>query len=181
MVKFIEKKDEKTGEKELVIDKRSLPHSKPRNVKALKYARNLPPECNHCPFRPQEEGGNGICTKYEKDALCVIRSDIAKLIDENGGRTLELLEAEFHDNYEKLKFFEQMEDMSGELNPEVTKRINSLNNLGKVIEEVRTRRETVEVTQRETLTDDQRTEIARTIKMNKEDLFGESFTTDRKD
>ncbi len=181
MVKLIEKKDEKTGEKELVIDKRTLPHDKPRNVKSLKYARNLPPECNKCPFRPQEEGGNGICTEYEKDALCSIRNDIAKLIDKAGGRTLELLEAEFHDNYEKLKFFEQMEDMSGELNPEVTKRINSLNNLGKVIEEVRSKRDTVELTQKETLTDDQRTEIARTIKINKEDLLGSEFTTDRED
>ena len=66
MVELIEKKDEKTGIKELVIDKRTLPH-KPTNFKALKYARNLPPECNGCPFRPEADGGNGICPKYKND------------------------------------------------------------------------------------------------------------------
>ena len=33
MVKLIEKKDEITGEKELVIDKRTLPKKVPANVK----------------------------------------------------------------------------------------------------------------------------------------------------
>jgi len=168
MVKLIEKKDMITGEKELVIDKRTLPKKVPSNVKNLNYARNLPPECNTCQFRPQEEGGNGICTKYEKDALCIIRKDIAKLVDSTGGRTLDLMEAEFHNNFEKLVFFESMEDQHGELNPEVTKRINSLSNLGKIINEIKTKRETVEVTEKKTLSDDQKEEIARTIKLSKE-------------
>tara|TARA_R110002126_G_scaffold111701_5_gene249611 strand:+ start:361 stop:888 length:528 start_codon:yes stop_codon:yes gene_type:complete len=169
-IKFIEKMDNITGEKELVIDKRTLPHKKPTNYKGLKYARNLPPECNGCPFRPQEEGGNGICTKYEKDALCVIRSDISKLVDSHGGRTLDLMEGEFNDNYEKLKFFEQIEDMTGALDPEVTKRINSVTNLGKVIEEVKSKRNTVEITEKKSLTDDQIHEIARTIKLTRDDV-----------
>jgi len=169
-IKFLEKKDDKTGEKELVIDKRTLPHKKPTNYKGLKYARDLPPECNGCPFRPQEDGGNGVCTEYQKDALCVIRKDIAKLVDKHGGRTLELMEGEFNDNYEKLKFFEQMEDMSGELNPEVTKRINSVTNLGKVINEIKTRRDTIEVTEKTSLSADEIHEIARTVKLTREDV-----------
>jgi len=169
MVEFKTKVDLKTGEKELVIDKRTLPH-KPTNHKGLKYARNLPPECNTCPFRPESEGGDGICTKYKKDSLCIIRSDIAKLVDKVGGRTLDLLEDEFNDNYEKLRFFEQMEDMKGELNPEVTKRINSLNNLGKVINEIKAKRDTVEITEKKTFSQDQLHEIARTLKLTKEDI-----------
>ena len=169
MVEFKTKVDLKTGEKELVIDKRTLPH-KATNHKGLKYARNLPPECNSCPFRPESEGGDGICTKYKKDSLCIIRSDIAKLVDKVGGRTLDLLEDEFNDNYEKLRFFEQMEDMKGELNPEVTKRINSLNNLGKVINEIKAKRDTIEVTEKKTFSQDQLHEIARTLKLTKEDI-----------
>lgn len=169
MVEFKTKVDLKTGEKELVIDKRTLPH-KPTNHKGLKYARNLPPECNSCPFRPESEGGDGICTKYKKDSLCIIRNDIAKLVDKVGGRTLDLLEDEFNDNYEKLRFFEQMEDMKGELNPEVTKRINSLNNLGKVINEIKAKRDTIEVTEKKTFSQDQLHEIARTLKLTKEDI-----------
>ncbi len=169
MVEFKTKVDLKTGEKELVIDKRTLPH-KATNHKGLKYARNLPPECNSCPFRPESEGGDGICTKYKKDSLCIIRNDIAKLVDKVGGRTLDLLEDEFNDNYEKLRFFEQMEDMKGELNPEVTKRINSLNNLGKVINEIKAKRDTIEVTEKKTFSQDQLHEIARTLKLTKEDI-----------
>ncbi len=170
MVEFIEKVDIKTGVKELVIDKRTVPHKKPTNYKGLKYARNLPPECNGCPFRPEEEGGNGICTVYEKDSLCIIRKDIAKLVDAVGGRTLELMEGEFHDNYEKLKFFEQMEDMKGELNPEITKRINSMTNLGKVINEIKAKRDTVEIKEVQTLSQGQIHEIARTLKLTKDDV-----------
>lgn len=169
-IKFIEKKDKKTGEKELVIDKRTLPKSFPPNVKDLKYARNLPAECNNCPYKPEVEGGNGICKKYEKGATCIIRNDIAKLVDKCGGRTLDLMEAEFNNNFERMLFFESMEDIKSELNPEVTKRINSLTQLGKVINEIRQKRSTVEITEKKTLSQDQIHEIARTVKLTKEDL-----------
>lgn len=170
MVEFIEKVDLKTGEKELVIDKRTLPHKKPTNAKGLKYARDLPPECNSCPFRPESEGGNSVCTVYAKDSVCIIRKDIAKVVDLAGGRTLELMEAEFYDNYEKLKFFEQMEDMKGELNPEVTKRINAMNNSGKIINEIKAKRDTVEIKEVKTLSEGQIHEIARTLKLTKDDV-----------
>jgi hypothetical protein len=83
------------------------------------------------------------------------------------------MEAEFHNNFEKLVFFENMEDQNSELNPEVTKRINSLTNLGKVINEIKTKRETVEITQTETLSDNQKHEIAKTVKLSRE-LLDES-------
>ncbi len=173
MVRTFQKKDERTGIINLEIDKRTLPKKKPHNVKDLNFARNLPPECNGCPFRPIEKGGNGICTEYKEDSLCVIRKDIATLVDKYGGRTLDLMEVEFHNNFEKLMFFEKLEDYKGELNPEVTKRINSLNNLGKVINEIKTKRETVEVTEKTTLSQDEIHEIARTVKLTKE-IFDES-------
>ena len=173
MVELLEKRDEKTGEVELVIDKRTLPHKKPTNVKDLNYARNLPPECNGCPFRPQEEGGNGICTVYEKDALCIIRKDIAKLVDKYGGRTIDLMEVEFHNNFEKLMFFETLEDHKGELNPEVTKRMNAISNLGKIIEEIKSKRSTIEITEKKTLSQGEIHEISRVLKLTK-DIFDES-------
>jgi hypothetical protein len=83
------------------------------------------------------------------------------------------MEAEFHNNFEKLIFFESMEDQTSELNPEVTKRINSLTNLGKVINEIKTKRETVEITQTESLSDNQKHEIAKTVKLSRE-LLDES-------
>jgi len=175
MVKLIEKKDLKTGEKELVIDKRTLPKTNnPPHLKDLRYARNLPAECNNCPYRAEEEGGNGICKKYEKDALCVIRKDIAKMIDtfseRNSLKIVDLMEAEFLNNFELIQFFETMENMRSELDPEVTKRINTLTNLGKVINEIKTKRQSVEITQKETLSDDMKHEIARTIKLTS-DVF----------
>ncbi len=60
--------------------------------------------------------------------------------------------------------------MKGELNPEVTKRINSLNNLGKVINEIKAKRDTIEVTEKKTFSQDQLHEIARTLKLTKEDI-----------
>lgn len=172
MVKLIEKRDDITGEKELVIDKRTLPKKVPANIKNLNYARDLPPECNGCKFRPEDDGGNGLCPKYKADSVCIIRKDIAKLIDINGGRTLELMEAEFHNNFEKMMFFESME--TDELNPEVTKRINSMTNLGKVINEIKSKRSTVEITEKKTLTEDQKQEIIRTVTLTKEDFLDES-------
>ena len=73
----------RTGIVNLALDKRTLPKKTPHNVKDLNYARNLPPECNGCPFRPIDKGGNDVCTEYKEDSLCVIRKDIAKLVDKS--------------------------------------------------------------------------------------------------
>lgn len=48
------------------------------SAKHLKYAK-LPAHCNDCVYRSIEDGGNGKCPKYEKDAVCGIRKDIQKL------------------------------------------------------------------------------------------------------
>jgi len=158
---------------ELVIDKRSLPNVKnTRRAKSLKYARNLPAQCNVCPYRSIEDGGNGICDKYERDSVCVIRKDIEKAVDvfneRNEGRILAMMESEFTDNFEKLVFFQAMENAGGELNPEVTKRINSMTNLGKIISEIKTKKETVEFKEVKRLSKGKIEEIARMISTTKE-------------
>ena len=78
---MVELKERKVEGKliELVIDKRTLPNKdNKRRSKSLKYARNLPAQCNVCPYRSVEDGGNGVCPKYERDSVCVIRKDIEK-------------------------------------------------------------------------------------------------------
>lgn len=174
MVKAIEKKDLITGEKSLVIDKRTLDKTKnPPNVKSLRYARNLPPRCNQCPYRSEEEGGNGICTVYKKDSVCIIRKDLAKIVDKFDGerdsdKVLLFMQSEFEGNAELLAFFEQIEHMSSTLDPEVTKRINALNNLGKTLHEMKTRRESTTITKTEELSPEMKQKITETINLTKD-------------
>lgn len=158
---------------ELVIDNRTIDNVKnPRRAKSLKYARNLPVKCNACPYRAEDDGGNGICDEYERDSVCVIRKDIAKEVEvfheRNEGKILAMMESEYTDNFEKLVFFQRMEDKGGELNPEVTKRINSMTNLGKIISEIRTKKETIEVREVKRLSKGKIEEIARMISTTKE-------------
>ena len=42
---------------------------------------NIPALCDQCVYRSIEEGGNGKCPKYEKGAVCAIRSDFIKLLN----------------------------------------------------------------------------------------------------
>lgn len=168
--------DLKTGEKSLKLDKRTISKvNNPPHVKTLRYSRKLPPECNMCPYRPQEEGGESEfnCTKYKKDSVCIIRKDFEKLVDKFDGmrdsdRVLAFMQSEFENNFENLMFFESMESQTGAIDPEVTKRINALNNLGKSLTEMRTKRESVEVTKSETLTDDMKREITETVKLTRD-------------
>ena len=158
---------------ELVIDKRTLPNVKnTRRAKSLKYARDLPPNCNSCPYRSIDDGGNGICDQYEEDAVCVIRKDIGKAVDvfneRNEGKILAMMESEYTDNFSKLVFFQRMEDKGGELNPEVTKRISAMTNLGKVISEIKTKKETIEVKEVKRLSKGKIEEIARMISTTRE-------------
>lgn len=59
-------------------DKRKYisPHN---SAKSLKYAK-LPAKCNDCIYRSVDDGGNGKCPKYERDAACAIRKDIQKFL-----------------------------------------------------------------------------------------------------
>lgn len=174
MVELREKTDPKTGEKELVVDKRTVSKvgKKPPRYKTLRYSRHLPVKCNGCPFAPESEGGNGVCDKWVEDSVCVIRRDIKKMFqkfnERNEGKLVALMEAEFQSNYETLRFFEEMENAGGKLDPEVTKRMNAVTNLGKAITEIKSRTESIEVTEKKTLTDDQKQEISRTLKLTKE-------------
>ncbi len=173
MVVIREVKNKKTGEKLLAIDKRTISKvANPPRVKHLKYSRHLPSTCNNCPYRPQEQGGNGICTVYEKDAVCVIRKDIAKMFEKfserNEIKLVDLMEAEFVSDYEAMRFYKEMENAGGKLDGEVTRRMNAITNLGKAITDIKSRTVSVEVTEKKTLTDDQRQEIARTIKFTKD-------------
>jgi len=172
MVKLVVKKKE--GEtKKLVVDKRSLDKKKdPPRVKHLKFARNLPIMCNDCPYRAKEDAGNGICVKYKKDSVCTIRTDISKVVDEYETRNpdviLPLMEEEFMNNYTKLKFFETLEDMNNELNSEVTKRISVLDKLGKTINEMKSTRRTVEVSETKVLSEDKKDEIRQLFRVTQE-------------
>lgn len=80
------------------------------------------------------------------------------------------MESEFTDNFEKLVFFQAMEDKGGELNPEVTKRISSMTNLGKVISEIKTKKETIEVKEVKRLSKGKIEEIARMISTTTESV-----------
>lgn len=155
----------------VVIDKRSM--QIPPNVKHLRYSRRLPLKCDDCPFRAKEVKGNGVCSVYEKGSLCVIRKDIRTAIEKYSTRSpdqiIPLLQEEFDANYEKLKFFEALENMSAELDPEVTKRQNSLANIGKLLYELRQKKSTIELSERKTLTDDKKQEIAKVVRITREE------------
>ena len=43
---------------------------------------NLPALCDQCVYRSIDSGGNGKCPKYEAGAVCAIREDFLKFIDE---------------------------------------------------------------------------------------------------
>lgn len=151
MVELVPRKIE-GKEIETVIDERTVANKKnKRNVKSLKYARNLPVQCNICPYRSTDDGGNGFCEKYKRDSACTVRPDISKQVEKfnerNEGKILAMMESAFTDDWENLQFHEAMEQMGGVINPEVTKRRNSIANLGKIISEIKTKRETVEVKQ----------------------------------
>lgn len=62
------------------------------SVKHLKYAE-LPAKCNDCIYRSVEDGGNGKCPKYEKDAACAIREDFKKFLAQIDTRNPEDLRA----------------------------------------------------------------------------------------
>lgn len=156
---------------ELVVDGRTTPRAP--NLKHLRYSRKLPMLCNDCPYRPKSEGGSiGLCAVYEKDSICRIRADTRKIIEKysvsNPNQILPLLEEEFESNFEKLKFFEAIETMTSKLDPEVTKRQNALAGLGKLISDMKTKKNTITMTETKTITEDQKTEIARMISMSQE-------------
>lgn len=151
----------------LQVDGRTTPRAP--NLKHLRFSKKLPLRCDECRFRPQDNGGEiGGCSKYKEGSLCVIRNDIRKEIEkyssDNPDIILPLLQEEFEATYEFLKFTHALESMRSELNPEVSRRMNALTNLGKLIGEFKRQKVTVEAEQKETLTDGKKTEIAQTLR-----------------
>jgi len=170
MVEIREDIDAIAGKTSLEIDKRTIPKiSNPPNVKHLRYSRVLPVQCNACPYRPEIHGGNDICKKFVENGACIIRKDIAKMVDKHNERDSEkllgMLESSYENNFEKLMFFESMEDQSGALDPEVTKRMNVMNNTFKIINEARTNTSSIEVSKTKTLTEGQKEQIIETLKL----------------
>lgn len=148
---------------EIAIDKRTLPHTIPTNFKHLRFSRKLPVECNGCPHRPKDMGGNGICTVYKADSLCILRKTVRGLTEKyhtrDKGGLLPLLEEELDAQIERLKVFGLLEGMANTLNPEISKRINSVTQLSKVINELKTKETTVSMSERQTLSPKERDAI----------------------
>jgi hypothetical protein len=94
----IKKIDNKSIVKE---DKRKTvsPFNSAKNFKTA----NIPALCNQCVYRSIDDGGNGKCPKYEKDAACGIREDFVKFITELDTRNPEDLKA-MMDMLAKLSF-----------------------------------------------------------------------------
>ena len=65
---------------EVILDKRKTV-SPFNSAKHLKSA-NIPALCDQCVYKSIDDGGNGKCPKYEKGAVCAIREDFVKFINE---------------------------------------------------------------------------------------------------
>ena len=85
----------------VTIDKRKTV-SPFNSVKHLKTA-NIPALCDQCVYRSIDDGGNGKCPKYEKAAVCAIREDFVKFINDLDTRNPEDLKAMI-DMLAKLSF-----------------------------------------------------------------------------
>jgi len=72
---------------DIKIDKRKTV-SPYNSIKNFKYA-NIPAQCNDCVYRSRDDGGNGKCSVWEKDAACAIRKDIAKFLKMIDTRSVE--------------------------------------------------------------------------------------------
>jgi len=70
------------GKKELKVSEDKRKTISPYN--SLKHFKNasLPAECNNCIYKAIDEGGNGKCPKYEKDAVCAIRDEFSSYIEQ---------------------------------------------------------------------------------------------------
>ena len=88
-------------EGKITIDKRKTV-SPFNSVKHLKTA-NIPELCDQCVYRSIDDGGNGKCPKYERAAVCAIREDFVKFINDLDTRNPEDLKAMI-DMLAKLSF-----------------------------------------------------------------------------
>tara|TARA_R110002020_G_scaffold249930_4_gene463995 strand:- start:3670 stop:4188 length:519 start_codon:yes stop_codon:yes gene_type:complete len=98
---FKMKKVDKTTASVVVENKRKTV-SPFNSAKHLKTA-NIPALCDQCVYRSIDSGGNGKCYKYEAGAICGIREDFVKFINELDTRNPEDVK-EMIDMLAKLTF-----------------------------------------------------------------------------
>ena len=79
------------GKDVVSADKRKLisPFNSTKHFKSA----NIPALCDQCVYRSVEDGGNGKCPKYEAGAVCAIREDFLKFINEIDTRNPEDIKA----------------------------------------------------------------------------------------
>ena len=85
-------KIEPVGNKNLVVENKRKTISPFNSAKHMKTA-NLPALCDQCVYRSIDDGGNGKCPKYEKGAVCAIRDDFVKFINELDTREPEYIKS----------------------------------------------------------------------------------------
>ena len=69
------------GGKNIIVEDKRKTVSPFNSAKHFKDA-NIPAYCDQCIYRSVDSGGNGKCPKYEKGAVCAIRDDFVKFINE---------------------------------------------------------------------------------------------------
>ena len=69
------------GGKNIIVEDKRKTVSPFNSAKHFKDA-NIPAYCDQCIYRSIDSGGNGKCPKYEAGAVCAIREDFIKFIDE---------------------------------------------------------------------------------------------------
>jgi len=110
------------------------------SAKHMKTA-NLPALCDQCIYRSIDDGGNGKCPKYEAGAICAIREDFVKFINDLDTRKPDDVKAML-DMIAKLSFENVLmalteSKMDGNIPDRNTKsEINTLLNIVKSINEL---------------------------------------------
>ena len=79
------------GKNIVSADKRKIisPYNSTKHFKDA----NIPAYCDQCVYRSVDTGGNGKCPKYEAGAVCAIREDFIKFINELDTRNPEDLKS----------------------------------------------------------------------------------------
>jgi len=90
------------GGKNIVVEDKRKTVSPFNSAKHFKDA-NIPAYCDQCMYRSIDSGGNGRCPKYELGAICAIREDFIKVINQIDTRNPEDVKAML-DMIAKLSF-----------------------------------------------------------------------------
>ena len=69
---------------------------------------NIPALCDQCVYRSIETGGNGKCPKYEKGAVCSIREDFVKFINDLNSKIVVTEESKFDKSGDIESIFRQI-------------------------------------------------------------------------